>query len=93
MLLPLYGEHNEVVSLCIEFCVTDAPYGGGDEGKLQQADDLTPWWPLTSCQHGQKWAGDDEEGAAFTTKYIIMKNCDFLQWDDMSHSVNNVSHY
>ena len=43
MLLPLYGEHNEVVSLCTEFCVTDAPYGGGDEGELQQADDLTPW--------------------------------------------------
>lgn len=29
--------------VCGGVCVTYASYGGGEEGKLQQADDLTPW--------------------------------------------------
>lgn len=27
----------------LELCGTYAPYGGANEGKLQQADNLTPW--------------------------------------------------
>ncbi|KAF0037967.1 hypothetical protein F2P81_010841 [Scophthalmus maximus] len=52
---------------------TYAPYGRCDKGKLQQADDLTPRRPLTSCQHGKQGAGDDKKGAAFTTQWFIKR--------------------
>lgn len=50
----------------LELFVTYAAYRGADEGKLQKTDNLTPRRPLTSCQHCQQGAGDDEEGATFT---------------------------
>ena len=34
---------SSIASVCIVLCHTYAPYGGGDEGKLQQAYNLTPW--------------------------------------------------
>lgn len=81
--LPLNGEHDKVVSVsvCVELSGTYTPYGGGDEGKLQQAYDLTPWRSLTSCQHGKEGARDDEKGASFTTQWFIVRNDDFLHWD------------